>query len=160
MRRFTDAPSLNRPRKDYADFRDYVALDGGCGTFDITESVGVKPDGDENVWYGRKSSREWEALYRTIAGRWVLVIVLPPGHENDAGPVNRELTPVQAARWLRLNELDRPVGLEPASLNDEAERRVGQAAPRSRLGAATCRHPPRRECRGDTASPGAWRPDG
>lgn len=99
MRRFTDAPSLNRPRKNAADYVDFIALDGGCGTFDITESVGVKPDGDENVWYGREiCSREWEVLYRTIEGRWVLVFVLPPGHEDDAGPINRALAPPERTR--------------------------------------------------------------
>ncbi len=125
-----DIPSLNRPHKDYADFVDFVDLAGGYETFDLTESIGINEAGDENVWYGREiAGREHEILYRTLDDRWVLIFVSLPGDEDDNGPepIDRELTPVQAARWLRLNRRPTPPGLRPASLNDDAERRAGQA---------------------------------
>ena len=83
----TRHPSLNRPYADYGDFVDFVNLQGGYEAFNLSESVGVKPSGDEDVWYGREiAGREWEVLYRTSERRWVLVFVIPPGHEDDEGP--------------------------------------------------------------------------
>jgi hypothetical protein len=123
-------PSLNRPTVDYDDFVEFVDLDGACELFDLSESVGVKPFGDENVWYGRDlATRGDEVLYRTDEGRWVLVFVILPSYQDDPGPhpLNRELTAVQAARWLRLNRHGLPKGLRSASLGDEDERAAGQA---------------------------------
>jgi hypothetical protein len=123
-------PSLNRPIADYRGIVDYVNLDGDYEAFDLSDSVGVKPSGDEDVWYGQdRAGRGDEVLYRTAEGRWVLVFVVLPGCLDPRGPhpLERELTPTQASRWLRINALRLPVGLRPSSLNDDAERRIGQA---------------------------------
>jgi hypothetical protein len=115
---------------DYRNYVDFVNLDGGYETFELDESLGVKSSGGQDARGGSEAAgRGWEILCRTAKGRWVLVFVIPPGHEEeeDIYPVNRELTSSQVARWCRLNGLALPAGFEPVALNDDAECRIGQA---------------------------------
>lgn len=122
-------PSLRRPRETYADYYDFVSLDDEWDAFDMSPSIGTDVFPDEGVYYGKQGT-EWAdtALYRLIGDRWVLIFFLFD-EEAGPGPVDRELTPAQAARYLRLNELAPPPGLRPAPsvYNDAAERRKGQA---------------------------------
>jgi hypothetical protein len=115
---------------DYRNYVDFVNLDGGYETFELDESLGVKSSGGQDAQGGSEAAgRGWKILCWTAKGRWVLVFVIPPGHEEeeDIYPVNRELTSSQVARWCRLNGLALPAGFEPVALNDDAERRIGQA---------------------------------
>ena len=122
-------PSLRRPRENYAHFYDFVNLDNEWESFDLTESIGTETYTDEGVYYGRESDWKDTILYRTDGHRWVIVFVILPGHEGEEGPVSRELTSSQAARYLRFNHIRPPVGLRPAPsfYDDTLERREGQA---------------------------------
>lgn len=126
VRRFTDSPSLNRPCVYRVEF---VNLQGAHETYDIEESIGTKESGEEDLWYGRElARRKDEVLYKTPSGRWVLVFVILPGHEDDPGPgpLERELTPAHAAHWLRLNGHALPAGTEPPVIDYAADRRMRQ----------------------------------
>jgi hypothetical protein len=83
--------------------------------FDMEEALEVKPNGDVDIWYGRPSaSRADEVLFGITERRWVLVFVIFPGDEQYAtpDPANRELSPADTTRWLRINKHAVPRGLK------------------------------------------------
>jgi len=122
-------PSLKRPYVDDDRLYQFVNLDGVLEVFDIEVPLAVKASGDDGVWYGRDvATRGDEVLYRIAEDRWVLVFVTFPGDEHDAtpDPVNRELSPAEAARWLRLNKHSLLRELRTAIVEETDEREKGE----------------------------------
>ena len=109
---------------------DFFSLAGELEAFDLMESFPNLEADDKSAYYGWEGTdRENQILYRTVEGRWVLLFVIMEVGEQDVSPVDRELTPRQAAWWLRQNGETQPRGLPPApsTYDDSADRKTGQA---------------------------------
>jgi hypothetical protein len=121
--------SLCRPLYNDEDHYEFINLDGEQDAFDMSLSLGTDIYPDEGVYYGRDGEWADTALYRVGRDRWVLLFILLPGHEHETGLEGRELTPAQAARYLRLSKIHPPADLRPtpAVYDDSEERRRGQA---------------------------------
>ena len=151
---FEPPPSLKRGYVDDDRLYQFVNLDGVLEVFDIEEALKVKANGDDGVWYGRNAAgRADQVLYHIAESRWVMVFVTFPGDEHHAipDPVNRELLPRYATRWLRLNKHALPRELKTviakeADEHQPSENRLDRAwvLPVRREGpeidVPTCRH--------------------
>lgn len=105
----------------YKHHFDFVNRDDEWESFDLTK-IAAEFRGQDF------SGGEQEFLYRLADDRWILVIILLPGHENEEIPADRELNPAHAAYWLRRNNLQPPDGLRsaPSTYDERADRRNGQ----------------------------------
>ena len=106
------SPRPKRFGKNPADYFEFIGLQGVREAFDVERSIA-----EHTPWYGTtEEARDDEMLFRIDGERWVLAYVPLTDVETEATPdyENRELTPADAARWLRINWKDLPDGLTPA----------------------------------------------
>jgi hypothetical protein len=118
---------VDRFHKSDDDYFKFIAQSGNREEFDIE-----KPINRGDYWYGLRGTlyQNW-ILFRDRTHqkeRWVLVFAPPllePADPEGQHPPNRELSPADVYRWLRLNKHKLPEGLPPITI-DDSDSRQGQ----------------------------------